>query len=206
MRNTALHDVPLGTVSDPSLSAPRADLVRLLKRYAKATEEQKTALLRAIAESLVELRALFERPDGSPDWKGRTYAYRAFIRDVYDEAGIARGDQPTVQAAVRYHVGAVLRERLDEETLAEYELIAKSPRERSQDRRGAKSAILSAFTARDMHGGAMLAISAAYTLLSKLNLDDLDGLGAREREVADATLLDLERRVRQLRKRLLNHD
>lgn len=193
--------------SEPMSNSPageeRTNLLRLLKSYARSSEEQRTSLLRAIAVCLVEIRSHFERPDGSPDWKGRSYAYRAYLRDIYDEAGIPREDQPTVQAAVRYHVGAVLRTRLDDETLAEYELIQKSPRERAKVRRGEREAMLSALNARESHGGALLALSAAYTLLSKLNLDDLDTLGPREAEVADATLIDVERRVRQLRKRIL---
>lgn len=190
------------SVTKSSAGDDRAKLLRLLKSYIIAEEEQRTSLLRAIAEVLVEIRSNFERPDGSPDWKGRSYAYRAFLRDVYDDAGVPREDQPAIQAAVRYHVGTVLRERLDQETLDQYDLIPKSPRERAQDRRGERSAMLSALSARESHGGSLLALSAAWTLLSKLNLDDLDTLGPREADVADATLIDVERRVRQLRKRI----
>lgn len=173
-----------------------------LKKYRRAAPEARTPLLRALAECLVSAREHFEREDGSPDWKGRTYAYRTWVRDVYQDAGIPSDELATVQAAVRYHVGAVLRDRLDEETLSEYGLIERSPRERSQDRRAEKATLLSALSSRDLHGGALLAISTAFHLLQRLEATDLDALDTRERTVVEETLGDLERRVRQLRRRV----
>lgn len=195
-------EIASDTVTPSEVPELRRATLLLLRRYNAAPDEEATALFRSIAECLVEVRGKFSRPDGSPDWKGHTWAYRSFVRDLYDDAGIQRAEQPRIQAAVRYHIGSVLRERLDDATLAEYELIPKSPRERSQDRRGNRTALLNALTAREVSGGSLLALSAAYTLLSKLSLDDLETLDGREREVAAATLADLERRVRQLRKRI----
>lgn len=195
-----------GTLSpvspEDSLAAPRKRIISLLKKYARISEEQRTPLLRDLAEALVDARAHFERPDGSPDWKGRTYAYRVFVRDLYADAGVVRDEQASLQAAVRYHVGAVLRERLDDETLAEYDLIPRSPKERSADRRESKAALLSALTSRDLHGGALLAITTAYTLLSKIGAEAMDDLDQRSADVAHATLEDLLHRVEALLDRL----
>lgn len=176
--------------------------MQLLKRYRKASEEQRTRLLRELAGALVDAREHFQRPDGSPDWKGRSYPYRVFVREAYTDAGIPKDEQPTVQAAVRYHVGAVLRERLDDDTLADYDLIPRSPRERSQDRRESRSALLSALTARDLDGGALLALTTAYTLVARVEPKGLDGLDERTADVVAATLADLARRVNALQDRL----
>lgn len=186
----------------PALAACRREAVRLLKRYGRASEEERTPLLRSIAETLVEARSHFSRADGSPDWKGRTYPYRVWVRDVFTDAGIPREQQPTIQSAVRYHVGAVLRDRLDDETLADYGLIPRSPRERSADRRAGRSALLKALTSRDLAGGSLVALTAASTVLSKIDPADLDDLDGDALAVVEATLADLERLVKRLRRRV----
>jgi hypothetical protein len=180
----------------------RKEAVSLIKRYRRAAPEQKTTLLRQIAEVLVDVRQHFGRADGSPDWKGRTHAYRQYVAGIYGDAGLVGDEAATTQAAVRYHVGIVLRDRLDDDTLAAYGLIPRSPRERSQDRRAERTAIVHAVTHREVHGGALLAISTAFALLSRLDTAQLDELAERERGVAEETLADVERRVKALRRRL----
>ena len=195
------HAYRLSTVT--TLDECRGNAVSLLKRYRRAsTKEERTPLLRDLAETLVDARHHFERADGSPDWKGRSYAYRVFVREVYEEARISRDEQATVQAAVRYHVSNVLRERLDADTLAEYDLQPEGSRERSQERRETKAALLSAFTGRDFHGGTLLALQTAYTLLARVTPRDMDGLDPRSREIAEAALAELAQRVNVLRERL----
>lgn len=180
----------------------RREILSLLKKYRRAPQEQKTVLLRSLAECLVSVRENFLRPDGSPDWKGRSHPYRAFVGDIYSDAGLTGEEAATVQAAVRYHVGIVLRERLDDETLAEYGLISRNPRERSSDRRAEKSALVSALKHREVAGGALLAVSTAFTLLTGLDAKELSRLAPREAAVADETLADVERRVKALRRAL----
>lgn len=186
----------------PTLPALRDEAATLLRKYRRASDGDRTRILRELADVLVSIRGLFTRPDGTPDWKGRSYAYRVFIRDLYGDAGYQKDEMHTVQAAVRYHLGTSLRERLDADTLTEYGLVPLTPRERSRDHRVNRTATLSALTARDLHGGALLAISAAYTVLSRLEPRALDDLDDRERAVAADTLRDLERRVTALRDRL----
>lgn len=187
---------------EKDLGALRRDVTRLLKKYLRTSDEERTPILRALAEDLVSAREHFTRDDGSPDWKGRSYPYRVWVRDVFADAGVPKDDLPTIQAAIRYHVGAVLRARLDEDTLAEYGLIPRSPKERSRDRRQGRTALLSALTSKDLAGGALMALTAASTVLSKVEPRDLDDLDGHAFEVAEATLGDLERRVKSLRRRL----
>lgn len=186
----------------PDLTSTRADVKRLLKSYLRASEDERTPIYRSLAEHLVDARAHFTRSDGSPDWKGRSYPYRTWLRDVFVEAGIPKDVNATVQAAIRYHVGAVLRERLDEETLADYGLSPKTPKEQSADRRANRSALLNAINARDLAGGSLMAITTAHTILSKIAPKDVDELDGHAAEVADAALADLERRAKTLRRRL----
>src|SRR5690606_21767333 len=137
------------------------------------------------------VREQFTRPDGSPDWNGRSHAYRLRIRDLYSRAGITGEEMTSLQAAVRYHVSAVLRDRLDEDTLKEYGLISKTARERSRDRHHERSAILRALQSGGIAGGALLAISAARTSLDRLHIEQLDDLAPSELEVADEWLGDV---------------
>lgn len=178
------------------------EAVRLLKRYLTASKEERTPILRQVAEVLVEARGHFLRDDGSPDWSGRTHPYRTWVREIYGIANVPPDSHATIQSAIRYHAGAVLRERLDEETLQAYGLMPQTPRERSFDRRQTRSALLTALTARDLAGGAMLALSTAFTVLTRVNPDEILALPARERAVAEETLGDLERRIRAIRRRL----
>ncbi|MCL3837167.1 hypothetical protein [Aeromicrobium duanguangcaii] len=117
-------------------------LLTLLREYQRADNTGRTPILRRIAETIVDLRATVERPDGSPDWKGRTHTYRSVVRDAYAESGMPQEVVATVQAAVRYHVGALLRERLDEETLQAYGLHRETPREKSKARRESRNLVV----------------------------------------------------------------
>lgn len=189
------------TRPDPIASAQR-EATRLLKRYVSAPEEEKTPTLRRLAEILVHTRERFLRDDGTPDWNGRTHPYRAWVREIYSEANIADDDRATIQSAIRYHVGAVLRATLDEDTLQAYGLLPQTPRERSKDRRQNRSALLTALNSREIAGGALLALSTAFMVLTRVDPAEIVALPERERVVADNTLADLEKRVRAIRRRV----
>lgn len=186
----------------PPLSELHDQAVTLLRKYRRAPEGQKTAILRNLAEVMVSIRSHFSRPDGTPDWKGRSYAYRVFIRQLYEDASYSKDEMHTAQAAVRYHLSAVLRERLDLKTLQEYDLVPYTARERSRDHRASKNATLNALTSRDLHGGALLALTACSTLLNRLEVQSLTELDERALTVAEASLADIERRARALRRRV----
>ena len=189
-------------MSNQPLSALRAELVQTLSDASRATDETRTPLLRTAAGLLVSAREFFKNDKGEADWNGRTYAYRQWARDVYSDAGIVGEELPATQAAVRYHVSNVLRERLDEDELANRGLLKQGGRERRNERRRQQDAVLSALTSRDLQGGAMLAVSAAWTVLSKVDGKDLDDLSPEARKTADAALADAERIIGQLRDRL----
>lgn len=101
----------------------RGDDVNITKR------NRDTAVL------LIEARSHFQRADGGPDWLGRTHAYRQWIGALYADAGYDRAAAQSLQAAIRYQSGRVLRERLGEAGAADLGLLPEAPRQRSTGRR-----------------------------------------------------------------------
>lgn len=156
-----------------------------------ANDVDRTAHFRAVAEAYVDARALFYTKDGAPDWTGKTYAYRNWVREVTGGANIPASMRTTVQAAVRYHIGNVLRERLAPDELAAVGLRAVSPRERSVEKREGTSAALNM-----LNGGAPLdqlvdITTAAATFTRALRRVDTSGLTKEERVVAAEALTAL---------------
>lgn len=111
-----------------------------LRRATTAEGQERTRLLRRVADLLVDLRALHTDQDGLPDWRGKTYAYRDLVNDIYSGAGLPKDSGDTTKTALRYHVGNALRDRLSAEELAEVGLSALDPRDRQQHRRAALDA------------------------------------------------------------------
>lgn len=183
-----------------NLTALKKRAHRLLLDYAKTEAEARTPITRALAETLVDARAHFQDAEGETDWSGKTYPYRVWVREVFDDAHLTGEEAKRVQSAIRYHVGSVLRDRLDEDERERLGLIPESPRERSQDRRQQRNAVLNALSGRDVAGGALLALTAISAILQRLDADEVAGLRGTEREVAVATLKDLDRRLRALRR------
>lgn len=172
---------------------------RLLTQYRKVTDDTRTPLLRSLAETLVEMRSHFQRADGTPDWKGRSHAYRNFIHSLYADAGFTPEETATIQAAVRYHVGAVLRDHLDADTLVEYGLIKQTPRERSSDRRQARTALYNALAHGSVQGGALMSITAALNVLARIERSSVADLAEDERMLALRALTEVERESYRLR-------
>lgn len=186
--------------TDLDLISQRA--AALLRRIRALPPEERAPLYRELSGVLVEARGCFLKSDGRPDWRGATYPYRQWLRAVYDAAHVPKAELASMQSTLRYHIGAVIRDRLDSKTLAEYGFQEHSPREKSNEWHRNKTAALSALTSRDLAGGALMALTAAHTVLAKAAPSDLADLDPRSAEVADATLSDLERRVAVLRKAL----
>lgn len=178
------------------------EAVRLLKQYRLAAPEARTPLLRDVAGVLVEAREHFLREDGSADLLGKTYAYRSYATGIYADSGIPRADLPKVQAAVRYHVSTVVRDRYDRDTLKKYGLDVADGREKSQQRRASRSNLVAALSAKDVHGGSLLALTGVQNLLRGINTDDLDGLDDSARAVATVVLEDVEQTAARLIGRL----
>lgn len=141
---------------------------------------------RLAAETLVEARSRFLDDDGEPDWRGKTYDYRVWYGDVLGDASVPMGERAQVQAAIRYHVGNILRERLDAETLGRLGLRAPSPRERNALQRAERSALLKSFTGSSsgfVGMDALRALTSAVSLLERVDaaaLRDLDEAGRAE--------------------------
>lgn len=121
--------------SNITLDEARRRVIDGMRGYADAGSTERTGLLRDIAEAMVEARAHHFNKDGEPDWAGRTHAYRMWVRDATVDAGITPAERTNLQAAIRWHLGAVLRERVPAEALEAAGLSTASPRERGVQRR-----------------------------------------------------------------------
>lgn len=114
--------------------------------YANSPEDaDRTALLKDVATALVDSRGHFFNREGAPDWAGRTHAYRMWVRDATAAANLTPADRTSIQAAVRWHVGTALRERLSPEQLEAIGLKVKSPRERNIEQRANRAEVLALF-------------------------------------------------------------
>ncbi len=122
--------------------------------------EVRTMAARAAAVALVDARPHFQMRDGSPDLLGRSAEYREFVTRAQDEAGVPRDDRASVQAAIRYHVSPLLRERHAKEVEA-LGLSAGSSVERGRRRKERDSRVVSLFAGGseldDVHDVSMVA-------------------------------------------------
>lgn len=100
-----------------------------------------TDTYRKLAGVIVDLRKRFPNSKGTgPDWRGTTQEYRDAAGRMYEAAGVPADSLSGMQAAIRYHIGNVLRERLTEKELLDAGLQAEGPLERSRRSREAASA------------------------------------------------------------------
>ncbi|QOP65085.1 hypothetical protein PQE12_gp25 [Arthrobacter phage Adumb2043] len=166
-----------------------------------ASDTERTALLREAAQLFIDAREHFYTKEGEPDWLGRTHAYRLWVREVMSGAHVPGDDVTSLQAAIRYHSGNMLRERLDDDTLADLGLKKSSPRERSIEKRERTSSTLNLFG-----GGAEIAdpedIIRACALieaaLKRVNAATVAKLPTKERREARAALLQVAKRAEEL--------
>lgn len=167
-----------------SLVVLRDLAVSVLRKYESAPSSERTEILREVAGVLVEAREHFYVADGSVDWRGRTYAYRQFAGEVISGANLPPEEVHSIQAAIRYHVGNILRERLDPAELEANGLQPSSPRTRSVEKRTRQSEIL-----QRLSGGAAfedadsvaLALSTVESILSRIPEAAVRGLKAADR-------------------------
>ncbi len=176
--------------------------IQHLRNYKSGPETEKTTNLRAVATSFVDAREHFFTPEGTPDWKGRTHAYRLWVRETMTLASIQADELGTVQAAIRYHVGNIVRERMNEDELQNLGLSATSPRERSVAKRERNTSVLTLFG----NGGAAIAdadeiVVAAHMMeaaLARISLDEVAGMNAKDRKAVGAALESVADRVNAL--------
>lgn len=92
-----------------------------------------TAAYKTLAGIIVDLRKRFQNSkDTGPDWKGQTQAYRDTVAKMYKQSGVPEDSVSNMQAAIRYHIGNVLRERLTADELTEAGLSVEGPLDRSR--------------------------------------------------------------------------
>ena len=127
------------THGESPVEALLAQAIEALRSAQTLPPTERGGARRRAAEAIVSAREYFYTSDGRPDWSGRTRAYRDFIAEVYGNAGVTRDDLASEQAAVRYHVGNVVRERVSDADLEDAGYRVASPRQRSIDRRSARS-------------------------------------------------------------------
>ncbi|WGH21098.1 hypothetical protein SEA_CASSIA_25 [Arthrobacter phage Cassia] len=170
MTNTTAKPATLADIQKAATAALSGSL--------SATDVERTDLLRGVARNFVDARAHFFNKDGEPDWTGRTHAYRSWVREVMSNAHVPGDEVTTLQAAIRYHSGNVLRERLGDEAIADLGLRKESPRERSVEKRERTSETLNLFGA----GGEISALddivqlcTLAERALARVNVVHLSG-------------------------------
>lgn len=178
------------------------EAARLLRRIRARPVGERTPLVRELAQTIVEARSRARTPDDRVDWKGTSGPYRAWLRSVYDREHVPRDEVSSLQSTLRYHVNAVVRERLDEETLREYGLVPSTTPERDRRRRANDRTRLMALDAREHAGGVLTALTIAHAVLEKVDPAELGTLDDRGAHVAEETITDLERRVAVMRKHL----
>lgn len=190
-------------MTEQGLGRLRERATDLLREYKGAHQDDKTGLARAIAETFVDIREHFVNDEtGNPDWRGKTYPYRQMIGEIFSGANVPKDDASKIQAALRYHVGNVLRDRLSEDELDDLGLRAETPRRRSQQRRESRTALLYAATTQ-AEGvtpvGALRALHAASALLG-VACEGAADLAPKERQAADQVLDLIAEQVADLRK------
>lgn len=133
-----------------SKRSAEAEVIRVLRaiRSLPADDrERRTTLLRDLGEATVSLREHFLTADGSPDWGGRTGAYRAAIGELYSDAGYSADEARATQKLARYHIANTLRDQLSPEDIEAMGQRAETPRERQAEIRERQAAIVAAASA-----------------------------------------------------------
>jgi len=151
-----------------------------LRRYVhEEGSSVRTHWLRKTAEAIVDLREAFTTERGEPDWRGQTWEYRQAVNEIFGLAGVEPEDHETVSAAVRYHAGNVLRERLDDEELTSLGLRTVSPRERSSERQARVSEVLASVRGME-HFDSIRLLGTSLAMLLQVEPDDIRGASLRE--------------------------
>ena len=186
-------------------SIQQAAATTLRAYHDKPDAPEHSRLLKQVAKHLVDLRERFLTEAGTPDWAGRTYAYRMAVGEIYSRSAVPKSDLAPITATIRYHVGNILRERLSEEELADAGLGAESPRERAQQHRREQSALVALFSRNESAGGespidTLRSIAAASALLARVTPTDVRKSSARDRRAAAVLLDEAAERAAELRK------
>ncbi|UYL87631.1 hypothetical protein SEA_VRESIDENCE_26 [Arthrobacter phage VResidence] len=189
------------TASPATLPDIQKAAIDAISKSLTATDNVRTDLLRDAARYFIDARQHFFTREGEPDWLGRTYAYRTWVREVMSAAHVPADTVTSLQAAIRYHSGNVLRDRLSEEEVDDLGLRKESPKERSVEKRERSSSTMNIFG-----GGAELTSAedilqlCTLTLraLARVNAASIAKLPAKERKLARAALRRVADRAEEL--------
>lgn len=189
------------TATPATLADLQKAAINALRSSLTASDDNRTSLLREVAKNFIDARAHFFTREGEPDWLGRTFAYRTWVREVMTSAHVPGEQVTSIQAAIRYHAGNLLRDRLNEEELDNLGLRKSSPRERSIEKRERTSGTLSLF-----EGGAELntvdeilqLCNLTQRALARVNAASLASLPAKDRKAAREALRRVAERAEEL--------
>lgn len=116
--------------------------------YLTADRPERATHTTDAAEAVVSARVLFEGNDGEPDYRGRSAAYRQWLRETYARTGASTATIDRFKQAVRWHVAAALRERYPE-AASRIGLSKEGFTEKAARRRAVNSRTLSIFSTGD---------------------------------------------------------
>lgn len=186
-----------------SLNETQIVAVNALRNYKKGEDGgDKTTHLRTVAAAFVDAREHFFTPQGEPDWLGRTHAYRVWVRETMGLASIQADELTTIQAAIRYHVGNIVRERMDSDTLQGLGLRSSSPKQRSVEKRGRHNEVLNIFGS----GGSeitdadeiRIAVGMMEAALMRVSVEAILDMDAKTRKAVREALEGAQERLHEL--------
>ncbi|RLK22654.1 hypothetical protein DER29_0492 [Micromonospora sp. M71_S20] len=188
---TVTTEADLMTATKDELGAALVKALRALRRVGD-NRERRTELYRQVADASVDLREHFLTPDtGEPDWAGRSWAYREYVRDRYSEAGVSKDEARSIQASVRYHVSTRVRQRLTPEEVEDLGLRAENIAQRAQATRAVNSALLSSLgagTPDENNPDVSRALAGAFVVLQRITPAEVAALDGQGRSQARAVL------------------
>lgn len=122
-----------------------------------------------------------------------------WVRETMNMANVQADELTTLQAAIRYHVGNIVRERMDSDTLENLGLRAESPRERSVEKRERNTEVLTIFG----NGGheitdaneIIVAARMMEAALARISLDEVAKMSPKARKAVREALTGVADRV-----------
>jgi len=185
------------TTNAKAIESLTEQAARLLGDYVQSGRTR-ADFLKACAAVIVDLRSHFKLEDGRTDWGGRSPAYRRAVHEIYLAAHVPTDRFDTVQAALRYHVGNLLRDRVPEDELAAVGLSGVSPKARLARNREVVSALSKSGSVGELTGDPVRLLIYAEALLDHVGEDVLSGLPSAQKAAARLALEGLETRIAAL--------
>lgn len=125
----AWDDDTIELFTDKSENQLVAKGVVLIQRY----QRNRTETLRELAKVVVSLRMKYKYKDLT-DWGGNNGDYRKRIADMYQKAGLDKDSESSMQKALRYHVGVMVRKVAPVKELETLGIIPKTQSQRQLDK------------------------------------------------------------------------